>query len=84
MSSAVHRGLSPLRQTLSNGAVVIAQHTTTHQAVTIHVSVAAGSGHDPDQALGTAHLVAKVIDRGTVTHSTDALAEAFYGRGVSL
>lgn len=84
MALAVHRGLAPLRQTLSNGAVVIAQHTITHHAVTIHASVAAGSGHDPWQAPGTAHLVAKVIDRGTATHSTDALAEAFDGRGVSL
>jgi zinc protease len=84
MTTAVHRGLSPLRRTLSNGGIVIAQHTTTHRAVTIHVSVAAGSGHDPDDALGTAHFVAKVIDRGTTSRSTDALAEAFDGRGVSL
>ncbi len=84
MAPTVHRGLSPLHTTLANGAVVIAQHTTTHRAVTMHASVAAGSGHDPGQALGTAHLVAKVIDRGTVSHPTDALAEAFDGHGVSL
>lgn len=84
MTTAVHRGPVPLKKALSNGATVIAQHTTTHRAVTIHVSVAAGSGHDADSALGTAHFVAKVIDRGTESHSTDALAEAFDGRGVSL
>jgi len=84
MATAVHRGLAPLKQELSNGAAVIAQHTTTHRAVTIRGSVAAGSGHDADSALGTAHFVAKVIDRGTASHSTDALAEAFDGRGVSL
>ena len=84
MATAVHRGLAPLKKELRSGATVIAQHTTTHRAVTIHASVAAGSGHDPDSALGTAHFVAKVIDRGTESHSTDALAEAFDGRGVSL
>ncbi len=84
MATAVHRGLAPLRKALANGATVIAQHTTTHRAVTIHASVAAGSGHDADSALGTAYFVAKVIDRGTESHSADALAEAFDGRGVSL
>ena len=84
MATAVHRGLAPLRKKLRSGATVIAQHTTTHRAVTIHASVAAGSGHDADSALGTAHFVAKVIDRGTESYSTDALAEAFDGRGVSL
>ena len=84
MATAVHRGLAPLKKGLRSGATVIAQHTTTHRAVTIHASVAAGSGHDADSALGTAHFVAKVIDRGTESHSTDALAEAFDGRGVSL
>lgn len=84
MTTAVHRGLSPLRRGLDNSATVIAQHTTTHRAVTIHASVAAGSGHDPDDALGTAYFVAKVIDRGTESHSADALGEALDGRGVSL
>ena len=84
MPATAHRGLSPVRHELPNGAVVIAQHTATHRAVTIHVSVAAGSGHDADTALGTAHFVAKVIDRGTQSLSADALAEAFDGRGVSL
>jgi zinc protease len=84
MPTTAHRGLAPLRKALPNGAIVIAQHTTTHRAVTIHASVAAGSGHDTDTALGTAHFVAKVIDRGTASHSADALAEALDGRGVSL
>jgi zinc protease len=52
--------------------------------VTIHASVAAGSGHDADTALGTAGFVAEAIDRGTESHSAEALAEAFDGRGVSL
>ena len=84
MATTVHRGLSPLSKRLPNGATVIAQHTTTHRAVTIHASVAAGSGHDADEALGTAAFVAEAIDRGTESHSADALAEAFDARGVSL
>ena len=84
MATTVHRGLAPVRQELPNGATIIAQHTATHRAVTIHASVAAGSGHDADTAVGTANFVARAIDRGTHSHSTDALAEAFDGRGVSL
>ena len=64
-------------RTCANGATVIAQHTATHRAVTIHASVAAGSGHDADSALGTANFVAKVIDRGTAV-ALDRRA----GRGV--
>ncbi len=84
MTTALHRGLSPVRAVLDNGATVIAQHTTTHRAVTVFASIAAGSGHDDDGALGTAHFVGKTIDRGTARLSAEALAEAFDARGVSL
>ena len=84
MATAVHRGLSPVRTVLSNGATVLVQPTATHQAVTLLVSVAAGSGFDPSAALGTANFVARVIDRGTATRTADKLAEALDARGVSL
>jgi zinc protease len=84
MTTAVHRGLTPARARLDNGATVIAQDTATHAAVTIQASVAAGSGHDPDAALGLAYFTSKVIDRGTESKSADELAEAFDARGVSL
>lgn len=84
MTATVHRGLSPVRTVLGNGATVLVQPTTTHRAVTLLVSVAAGSGFDPPDALGTANFVARTIDRGTVSRSADALAETLDARGVSL
>lgn len=84
MATALHRGLAPLRTVLGNGAVVIAEQTATHPAVTLHVSVEAGSGHDPDDRLGVAHFVARVVDRGTRSRTAEQLAEAFDDRGVSL
>ena len=84
MTTALQRGLSPVRVVLDNGATVIAQHTTTHRAVTVFASLAAGSGHDQPAAPGTAHFVGRTIDRGTNRRSADALAEAFDDRGVSL
>ena len=47
MTATLHRGLSPVRTVLGNGATVLVQPTTTHRAVTLLVSVAAGSGFDP-------------------------------------
>jgi zinc protease len=84
MATALHRGLAPLRAVLDNGATVIAEQTATHPAVTLHLSVEAGSGHDPNDRLGLAHFVARVIDRGTRSRSAEQLAEAFDDRGVSL
>jgi zinc protease len=84
MATALHRGLSPLRTVLPNGATLIAEQTATHPAVTLYLSLEAGSGHDPDDRLGLGHFVAKVIDRGTASRSADQLAEAFDDRGVSL
>ncbi len=84
MTTTIHRGLSPVRTVLGNGASVLTQPTATHEAVTLLVSVAAGSGFDPAGALGTANFVARTIDRGTVARSADAIAEALDARGVSL
>ena len=63
--STLVQGLAPTRAALGNGAVVLAQQTATHAAVTMLVAVSAGSGHDPAERLGLAHFVSKVIDRGT-------------------
>lgn len=83
MSTAV-AGLSPVRHVLANGAVILAQDTSTHPAVTLQVAVPAGSLHDPVDRPGLAHFVSRVIDRGTATRSADELAEAFDSRGVTL
>jgi zinc protease len=84
MATALHRGLAPVRSRLPNGARIIAEQTATHPAVTLYLSLEAGSGLDADDRLGLAHFVAKVIDRGTVSKSDERLSEAFDDRGVSL
>ncbi len=84
MMSAAARGLAPVRRQLDNGAVVIARQTSTHPAVTFYATLEAGSGFDPDSALGLAHFVSRVIDRGTTSRSADDIADALDGRGVSL
>ena len=77
-------GLEPTRVTLSNGVVVLTKETRKTPAVSLNVAVRAGSMYDHDDALGAAHLLASVIDRGTVTRSSDTVAEELDGRGVSL
>jgi zinc protease len=77
-------GLSLARHRLDNGATIVAQQTSTHPAVTLYATVDAGSGLDPDRALGLSHFVARVIDRGTESRSADELSEALDERGVSL
>ena len=84
MSPVATAGLSPVRHALPNGAVLLAEHTTTHPAVTIYATLDAGNLHDPDTSLGLANFVARVIDRGTQSRSPDEIAEALDGRGVSL
>jgi zinc protease len=80
----LERGLAPARRVLSNGATVIAERTATHPAVTVFVSLHAGSGYDPSGGVGLAHFVSRVIDRGTATRGADDIAELLDGRGVTL
>ncbi len=77
-------GLSPARQVLPNGAVVIVQETAFSPAVTITMSFRAGSLNEPDELPGLAFFLSRVIDRGTTTRSADAIAEALDDRGVAL
>jgi zinc protease len=69
---------------LSNGAVVIVKQTRKTPAVSINLGVRVGAADDPVGAPGVAHLLARVIDRGTVTRSADEIAEQLENRGVSL
>ena len=78
------QGLAPLRRTFDNGAVVLAQQTSTHPAVTLHVTLLAGSCYDPPDRVGLAHFVSRVLDRGTSMRTADQLGEALDGRGVTL
>jgi zinc protease len=84
MSTATHRGLAPVRQTLANGTVILAQETATHPALFVSVGVHAGSALDPPDAVGVAHFVSRVIDRGTETRTADVMSDELDGRGVAL
>lgn len=82
--TTVASGLAPVREALSNGAVVIAQETGFSPAVTINMAFRAGSLEEPDDRPGLAWFLARVIDRGTSTRTAAAIAEALDDRGVAL
>lgn len=77
-------GLRPSRQTLANGVVVLSKESPKTPAVTIQITVKAGSIGDPDDHLGTACLVGRVLDRGTATRAAAEIAEGLEDRGASL
>jgi zinc protease len=76
--------LNPLRLVLPSGIVVLAKETNTTPAVTILVGLRAGAYYDPNQAEGTAALLARVLDRGTEVRTATELADELDGRGASL
>jgi zinc protease len=78
------RGLHPTRAVLDNGVPVIAKATHTTPQVSLVVAVRAGAYEDPPRRDGTAALVARVLDRGTLTRSADVIADDLDGRGASL
>jgi zinc protease len=84
MTVAAHRGLSPVRTVLDNGAVVIAKQSQTTPAVTVHAAFGAGTVFDPPQLSGLAHFVSRTIDRGTAARSAETIADELDRRGVSL
>ena len=75
---------APLRHTLANGAAVVVKEAHTTPAVSVSLSIDAGSICDPDGAPGTAHLLSRVIDRGTSRRSGEEIAETCDGGGVTL
>lgn len=84
MTTALGRGLSPVRAEFENGIVVIVQETTTAPAVTIDLTFRAGTMQEPDHLAGLAFLTARVLDRGTPSRSADRIAEELDDRGVTL
>ena len=84
MAPTVASGLTPAREALPNGTVVIAQETAFSPAVTIHLAFRAGSLEEPDDRPGLAWFLARVIDRGTATRTAMDVAEALDDRGVAL
>lgn len=77
-------GLQPSRVKLGNGITVIAKANHTTPAVSMLVGVRTGAYADPVDREGTAALCARVLDRGTVTRSAEAIADDLDGRGASL
>jgi len=77
-------GLNPKRVTLDNGVTVIVKSNHTTPAVSTLIGVTTGAFADPPDREGTAALCARVLDRGTVTRSADAIADDLDGRGASL
>ncbi len=84
MTTTVGRGLAPVREQLQNGAVIIAKESRITPAVTIHASFEAGTVCDPPAHPGLAHLVSRMLDRGTSWRSAARIAEELDTRGVSL
>ena len=84
MTTVAGRGLEASRQVLDNGAVIISKEARTVPAVTIQVSLKAGSIYENDDQLGLSHLTSRTLDRGTARRSSDDIAEALDARGVSL
>jgi len=84
VTASVSGGLSPVRQVLPNGAVVIVQETAFSPAVTINFTFRAGSLDEPDDLTGLAWFLGRVIDRGTTRRSAETIAEALDDRGVAL
>jgi len=80
----LRRGLSPTREALANGAVLLVQQTSMAPAVTIECAFDAGSLCDPAGLPGVSQLVGRVIDRGTVRRSANAISDALDDRGVAL
>ena len=77
-------GLTPVREVLDNGVVLLVQENRTVPAVAVTASFDAGSVTDPDGQPGVAYLAAKTIDRGTQARTADAIADLLDERGVSL
>jgi zinc protease len=84
MATVTDRGLAPIRHVLENGCVVIAKGAHALPAVTLQVALSAGNLFDPDDRLGSAFFVSRMLERGTRRRSADDIAEALDSRGVSL
>ena len=84
MAPTLATGLTPLRQSFENGAVVIVQEAFETPAVAINATFLTGSSDEPEELPGLAQLMGRVIDRGTERRSGDAIADTLDERGVTL
>jgi zinc protease len=81
---APSRALAPLRTTLDNGVVVLAQESHAVPTIAVNATFLAGSLHDCGNSPGVAYLTRRTIDRGTLNRSADDIAATLDDRGVSL
>ena len=70
--------------TLDNGVTAIIKTNHTNPTVSTLVGVRAGGYADPPGREGAAALCARVLDRGTITRTAEAIADDLDGRGASL
>ncbi len=84
MSPTLATGLSPVRETLGNGATVIVQETVATPAVSISAQFQAGSLYEPPDIAGTGVSDCPGYRSGTARRAADDIAEELDKRGVSL
>jgi len=84
MTTGVSQGLAASRTVLPNGVVVISKEAHTVEAITIQLSIRAGSVYESNEDIGLSHLLSRTIDRGTLSKTSQEIAEALDARGVSL
>ena len=84
MTTVTKAGLAPTRAVLPNGVVVLTTESRTAPAITISAAFAAGSVFDPQGKDGVAHLLSRVLDRGTDRRTADDIAEELENRGAAL
>lgn len=71
------------RHALDNGLVAIVRPNRSTRSVALRLMLRAGSAFDPPGAAGTAHLAARLFDRGAGGLTGKTLAEEFDALGVS-
>ncbi|MDB5101897.1 MAG: peptidase domain protein [Cyanobacteria bacterium RYN_339] len=76
--------IPPVRQTLSNGMVLITLENPESQTVALDGYVQGGSLEDPTDRMGAASATAALLDAGTAKRTKLQLAEDLEGRSISL
>ena len=71
------------RHVLGNGLVVIVRPNRSTRSVALRLMLRAGSAFDPQGAAGTAHLAARLLDRGAGGLPGGRLAEEFDALGIA-
>jgi len=72
------------RFTLPNGLVLIVQENHANSTVAISASMKAGHAYDPAGKAGLADMVANLLDRGTITRSSNQIATELEGAAAEL